>query len=237
MLILLTQFPAHSSEHYSIENIKDSENIGKVYKISKPVVYIEGLSHCNDLSKNIALNADCIVIKEARYKLKNLRPNCNNCIDKKRMPNPLKVRFKENLTLTVVGEYSSSINYLAYRIFGSKNIKFLLLKDQDGNLIEVMSSWMDFIDGKINYEEKRLIATKDFKHISKLLCFYPDHNKQDKVTNMINDFKLNSSIKIEHRDCKFSGTDKGVVIMTDNFDDFLTFNYFMGGWGIYGKWY
>ena len=47
-----------NAEIYNVTKI-DSELIGTNFKIEKPMAYISGLSNCNALKREIALNTDC----------------------------------------------------------------------------------------------------------------------------------------------------------------------------------
>ena len=53
IIITFSANAAESKEHYKIEEINDSEYIGEVYNIEKPIVYIKNISKCNDLTKEI----------------------------------------------------------------------------------------------------------------------------------------------------------------------------------------
>jgi hypothetical protein len=234
-----------AKDHYKIEEIKNSKYIGEVYYIEKPVVYIKKLSKCNNSTKNIALNTSCLFIDKSEFKIEEIAHNCTGCLSKKTMTTPLRVELKEKTTLTVIGVFSSSINYLSYKIFGSKSRKHFLLIDQDGNYIEIpfyiIDSNYGIMDNDRSRDSGKIMAIKKLPHIAKKICYYEKshdnfEDSKNKIIKMLSDFELSDSIKISNSTCNRRGMKKnGVVLTTKNFNDFLTFYYFKGEWGVYGK--
>lgn len=235
-----------AKDHYKIEEIKDSKYIGKVYYIEKPIVYIKNLSKCNNLTKNIALNTSCLFVDKSEFKIEEIPHNCTGCLSKKTMPVPLRIELKEKTTLTVVGVFSASVNYLSYKIFGgSKPHKHFLFIDQDGNYIEIpfyaIDSNFGIMSDNINRDSNKIMAIKQLPYIVKQICYYEKSyddlkSNKNKIIKMLSDFELSDSIKISDSICNRRGMKKkGVVLTTKNFNDFLTFYYFKGEWGIYGK--
>ena len=248
-LIIIISFTSNAfakKEHYKIEEIKNSKYIGKVYYVEKPIVYIKNLSECNNLTKNIALNTSCLFIKKSEFKIKEIPYNCTGCLNKKRMPIPLRVELKEKTKLTVVAVFSSSVNYLSYKIFGSNTShKHFLCIDQDGNYIEIPFNAIDskfgIMSDSIDRESNKIMGIKQLPYISKQICYYEKssddfESSKNKIIKMISDFELSDSIKVSDSVCNRRGMrKKGIVLTTKNFNDFLTFYYFKGEWGIYGK--
>lgn len=241
-------FGSYSNEKktYTIKKVENSEYIGKVYTIEKPLLYIDKLSKCNNVDKYIAINTSCLYIQESQYKINEIRNNCNGCLSKDRMPVPLRVKLKEKTILTVVGEYSASINDLYYKFFGgNKPLKILLFIDQDGNYIEspsyVFDSSFGIMDKKISRESKRIMAIKQLPYIVKQICYYEKDStdfatNKNKIIKMLSDFELSSSINVSVSECNRRGMKKkGITISTKNFNDFLTFYYYKGEWGIFGN--
>ena len=246
LMIINFNLNVFAKDHYKIEEIKDSKYIGKVYLIEKPIVYIKNLSKCNKLTKNIALNTSCLFIEKSDFKIEEIPHNCTGCLSEKMMPIPLRVELKEKTTLTVVGEFSSSVNYLSYKLFGgSKPHNHFLFIDQDGNYIEMpfyaTDSKFGIVSSNINRESNKIMAIKQLPYIVKQICYYKNdsnnfEDNKNKITKMISDFKLEESIKVSNSVCNKRGMGKkGVVLTTSNFNDFLTFYYFKGEWGVYGK--
>lgn len=237
---------SESKDHYTVEKVKDSKYVGNVYKIEKPVVYIENLSQCNYLDKYVALNTSCLFVEKSQYKIEEVSHNCTGCLSKETMPIPLRVSLKESVELTVVAEYSASINYLSYRFFGgNRPHKILLLKDENGNYVESASYNFDsdfsLLSNKASRESNKIMAIKAIPYIVYQICFYEqqpldsEENKR-KIEKMLSDFKLSNSIQVSDSTCNRKGVlKKGVVLTSKNFDDFLTFYYFKGEWEIYGK--
>jgi len=237
---------SYGKDHYTIKEVKKSEYIGKVYNINKPVVYIDKLSKCNTLSKYIALNTSCLFIEKSNFKIEEITHNCTGCLNKDTMPIPLRVNLKESVKLTVVAEYSASINYLSYKFFGgSKPHKILLFIDQEGNYVEAPSYIVDSTVGLMNHnisrESNKIMGIKSLTYIVKQICYYErssaDFNtNKNKIIKMLSDFELSSSINVSESRCNRRGmSEKGIVLTSKNFDDFLTFYYFKGEWGIYGR--
>ena len=232
-----------AKNHYKIEEIKDSKYIGKVYYIEKPIVYIKKLSNCNDLEKYTALNTSCLFVKKAEFKIEKISNSCPSCLSKKYMPVPLRVELKEKTKLTVVGVYSSSINYLSYKIFGgSETYKHFLFIDQDGNYIEmpfydvdsqygVMSNEISRESNKImaikqpsemitpiNRESNKITESKQQPYIVKQICYYEKSHddfetSKNKVIKMISDFELSDSIKVSDSVCNRRGMRKKGVVV------------------------
>ena len=233
LLIGLHSSLATSKQHYTIDKVKNSSNIGKTYKIESPHVYIENISLCNQLEKYVAINSSCRLLSESVFKIGKTYSNCTGCLDKERMPYPLRVRLKESSTLTVIKEYSTRINYLSYKIFGGDGRIIYLLKDENGNKIEASPIQIKVLEMKNSRKNKKTMDRS--VPISKNLCFY-NENQFQKIEQMIIDFEFQNSIETEEIDCYHLGLKKGINIKTNNFDEFFTFDYYKHEWGIYGKW-
>jgi hypothetical protein len=125
---------------YTAKDIKDSQYVDRKYEIVGDFAYIDGASHCNNVSKNEAINTICIQSEDAKY-LFGVDINGDIGLgDEYRSysnPNTKRLVLKKNASLTVVKEYSSTINDMWYRLFNG-NISFLLLIDNDGNTVEMM---------------------------------------------------------------------------------------------------
>lgn len=236
LVVIAITLQGCSKEHYTTTQNPEPNLVGKVYNINKPMAYLEGLGHCNSISKSLAINTSCLLDESAQYKLIEIIPQCSGCLRKESMPNPLKVKYIDNPILTVVKDYNSSNNYKLYRFFGSKSIGHMLLRDERGNLIEIQKARLELMSSTTSREESKLMAAKDTGHIVKLLCFTPGENHEKAIIGMLKDFGLEKSVSVSSRDCRPNGMGDGVVISTKSFDDFLTFNYFRHDWLISGIW-
>lgn len=240
VVCILFSYRVYAGIHYNVSVKEPSQNIGNVYEVNKPMAYIKGLSQCNELPKEIALNTDCLKTRAADYRLDNIMARCANCLDSKRMKNPLSVEVRKGVRLKVVGEYTSKINYLMYRLFGSNGIDYSILEDQDGNLLEVMTVKLDILFFDPSNELKRFMTfeREDGHGIAKLFCFDGDVDKFKNVLKMLDDFKLNNRIQAQEMSCKrIRGFNNGVMLMTDDFNALTTFEHFRVSWGINGRWY
>jgi hypothetical protein len=238
LFLFFVSFLVESKEHYKIEEVENSKHVGKIFNLKKPVAYVDGLSKCSKLKKQIALNTDCLHLKRSKYKLKTIVSNCSNCIDKKRLVSPLRLILKEELELTVVSEYKSSVNYFMYKLLGgSSEHSYFLLKDSAGNFVEVLSLQLSMMLSDATKKEKRILSVKERGFVVKQFCFFDKEDRFDFVEGMMKDFELDRSAKIERRNCETLGLYEGFVFLTEDFNSFLTFDYFRRDWGIHGKWY
>ena len=175
--------------------------------------------------------------------LTELRNNCANCLDKKRLIKPRRLHYKENVELKVIKSYKTQNKKLSYRLFSSE-IPFLLLKDKEGNKIEISEIHYEILKKKekLNKEEKKIKFEHDnFKnYIVKTFCFYDSVVHSEKqfrnVNNLVKDFKLNNSIKIEdYRHCPPNKT-RGFNLIAKDFNEYLTLKYYLSEWSVHGRW-
>lgn len=247
IIIIGFGFSHSPKEHYKVEEIKDSSEIGKVYYIEKPLIYIKNLSKCNKVSKNIALNTSCLFSDKSEFKIEEINNSCTGCLslNKSRMPVPLKVELKEKTTLKVVGVFSTYNNY----DFWGNNVtyKHFLFIDQDGIYIEVPFYIIDSGYGVMSEEakpkSKEISSIISKSSVVKNICYYEKDaesvaNNKNKIIKMLSDFELSDSIKLSDSTCNKRGMKKnGLVISTKNLNDFLTFYYFKKAWQISGEMY
>ncbi len=210
------------SEIYSIYEY-DSKYIGKNISINKPTFYISGLEYCNNLDENVAYNTDCIINTKAKYKLSEVRNNCVNCLDEQRLTKPSK---------------------LSMRLFNSK-IPNLLLQDQDGNFIEMPEIYFELLKNNTTKNKEEEKVEKEYElflktnAVPKNYCFFeqikPSNTQFSNIDKLINDFQLNTITVEKYEHCPPNKT-KGIRFLAKDFNEYLTFNYYLNEWGVYGKW-
>lgn len=240
IILSLLSLNCVAKDHYKITEIKDSDYVGSVYTVSKPLAYIENLSHCNKVEKYVAQNTACLMHEKANFKLTNIVNNCTNCIDSERLIKPLRLKLKENVELEVVKAYNVESGYLTSRFFSSP-IAMLLLKDGDNNLIEMMEVETHFyFNGKASREEQSISIYSDNDFIVSQFCFFdqilPSAKQYQNVEQFLKDFDLEDTIKLEKRTCPFKTGNQGFVMITENFESYLTVRYYLSSWNVYGKW-
>ncbi len=231
------------SEIYSIYEY-DSKYIGKNISINKPTFYISGLEYCNNLDENVAYNTDCIINTKAKYKLSEVRNNCVNCLDEQRLTKPRKIIYKEKLNLKVVESYSVQPSKLSMRLFNSK-IPNLLLQDQDGNFIEMPEIYFELLKNNTTKNKEEEKVEKEYElflktnAVPKNYCFFeqikPSNTQFSNIDKLINDFQLNTITVEKYEHCPPNKT-KGIRFLAKDFNEYLTFNYYLNEWGVYGKW-
>lgn len=244
--IVLISLTETNEKNYDIYNYK-SKYLGNSIEIKKPFAYVSGLGECNKIDEQIALNTSCLLSSDSDYKLTELRPSCINCLDKKRLVNPIKLHYKENKVLKVISSFKSQPSKLSYKFFNS-TIPYLLLEDENGNKIEIMEIQYELLKDEsfdLNSEEKR-IKSEHYHHegssteIFKTFCFYEevlDGSIQMKnIKNLIVDFKIEDSVKVKkYEHCPPART-SGFYLTSTDFNDYLTLRYYLSEWRVYGRW-
>lgn len=242
-LVSLISLPV-VAKNYEIEEYQ-SNYLGESFTTLKPMAYISGVSYCDDLEKNIAYNTSCLKKKTSKYKLTELENNCNNCIDSVRMIKPRKLHFKEKTTFEIVDSFKTRPSDWSYRVLNSNEVEFLVLKDTKDNYIEMLEIEYELMkkDSLLSREEKKIMAVASTTFIVKPFCFMeqvkPANEQLENVKKLVKDFELNDSVKIEpYNHCrKYKGNKAGFNLITKDFNSFLTINYYLNEWNVYGDWY
>ncbi|HAS6333987.1 TPA: hypothetical protein I7245_08130 [Vibrio vulnificus] len=227
----------------------ESKYVGDVVKMKRPMGYLSGLGVCNDLPKYVAINSRCRFLYNTEYVLIELTNACAGCLVKERLVAPYRVHFEKDVALKVIDSFMIRVDDFFYKLFSSP-LEMLVLEDDTGRQLEMLEIMYEtvvvrsepsredeliFLDYK-RYHEQKNIFTKRF-------CFTDGVSSPEKMmTNaykLVNNFELTETIKIYTR----SGCDKnqnrkhGFKMEANNFNDYITFRYYLASWGVYGKWY
>ena len=234
--IILFTCNLSAKEHYTITEDKEDKLVGKTLNFDKPVTYIKGLKHCNDLNKDLAINSICLISKKAKYKLTTLDKKSKFCFLQPKNKHQLRTVIKDNSTFKVINKYHSEFNSFSYKILGQGVGKIVLLKDNKGNYVEANYEDLKSLSYKINDKEKKLLSIRENENIEKRFCFRAKNIGQfNNTLNYIKELKLD--ISIEPTQCDNFGVRKGFILKTNNFDDFHTFDFFREDYNIHGRWF
>ena len=226
-----------SFKYYIVENY-ESPYLNKEFKLNFPQIYVSNLPYCNEVEPFIARNSTCLINKKAKFRLEELTHNCKGCLDKKRMPKPRRLIYNDNLNFKVIDSFIFKYEYL----ISYSELKFVLLKDNKGNIIEVPEMILSMLDSKEEYKmSMEEISIKkdydDFKNnssntLTKIFCFQGYNIKN--LKQYLKDFELENKIKLE--DYSGCSIGEGFIINTKDFDSYITFRYYLNEWDIFGKW-
>lgn len=226
----------------------NSSYIGKRFEVNRPMGYLSGLGVCNDIPEYVANNSKCRFLADTDYALVELRNACIGCLDKERLIAQLRVHFKQSLVLKVVDSFIIQNGDFEMRLFNSP-IAMLVLEDHEGYRLEMM----EFMIGEFNIfldkpsSEDQLLSLENERFIKSnnsmtvRFCFTKGVSSPEKLMtnayNLIQDFKLMKSIDIHPLENCHINRKYGFGLDVRNFDDYLTFRYYLREWGIYGRWY
>ena len=235
---------------YMIKDVtSQSHLVGQTLTSEEPLVYKKNLPYFRDVSAHIRRNTPggTVHTRETSYLLDDRLDNwCHNCMDDERLTTPIRVEFiPAGTVFTVVKEFR--LNYV-HLFFGSD--EFVLVRDDKGNFSETWKSTIDNWEANANstaptfFESEPLLA-EIVEHLqnndSAKAEYCPEtwtvSSKKvkgafDELSKFVRDFKLQQDVGLE-RNYKSSCND-GVLITFETLDAFMTTQYYLSEWSMYG---
>lgn len=223
-----------------------SRLVGQVLTSEEPLVYIKNLPYFRDVSTYIRRNTLTVNTRETSYFLEELRNSCGNCLDDERLTTPIRIELVPvGTAFTVVKEFR--LNYV--NLF-PESYDYVLLRDDKGNLSQarkrvVETGRVDTINSGLAYMENEPWLGEITEYIqsngSANVVYCPEtwkvytkkvKNTFSELSAFISDFKLRQDVELE-RDYK-SSCDDGVLITFKTLDAFMTTQYYLSEWSMYG---
>ncbi len=223
-----------------------SRLVGQVLHFEEPLVYIKNLPYFRDVSAYIRRNTLTVDTRETSYFLEELRNSCGNCLDDERLTTPVHTEFVPvGTAFTVVKEFR--VNHV--NLF-PESYDYVLLRDDKGNLSQ---AWKRVVEtGRVDTTNSGLVHMENepwlgerIEHIQRTgsakVEYCPEtwtvytkkvKNTFSELSAFFSDFKLRQDVELE-RDYK-SSCDDGVLITFKTLDAFVTTQYYLSGWSMYG---
>lgn len=232
-------------DHYRIEK-SQSEYIGEKITIKGPKAYISGLEHCNDLPEHLAFNTKCIQHPKAQFEVTELTNSCHNCLDAERLTKPRRLAYQEDLTFTVIDSFTAQTTSFFMNLFNGTH-NFLLLKDEHGRVVEMSEVRYELFKeavGQLSREEAAIKSAYEMQQaqgkVMKTFCFIDvgigSHELMERAKKMRKDFGLKELIELSpYQHCPPNRSD-GFILYADDFNAYLTFQYYLMEWGVSGRW-
>ncbi len=235
-----------ANNNYTIEEYQPAL-IGKTFTVNKPIAYVKGLDHCNELPEPNAYNTACLLHPQVMLGITELTNSCVGCLNPEDIRRPRTLLYKEQSTFQVVGAYTYQPNFFVDRLFGWTGSS-ILVTDSLGNLLEISEIFLKLLVEKpsLSSEERYLKYLHDSRNvnneINEVMCFFPTKYREytakiQQIETMIVLLNLEGKITVtEYEFCDSQHYSGGISVQSNDFDSFLTLQYYLHAGGVFDKW-
>lgn len=245
LAVLIILFLFGCSDRRQQKSVKhESGYVEKTYILKKAVVYVRTLPRNKNLPDIIAWNTSNLLDDKATLQIKPLSKNSFGTLRPEWLVQPIRNEYVPGKTkFKVIDEYRSYRNRFP---LGSSNIHMLLLKNSDGEIIEISKLSFenfflrDWTKHQIYLIPDILEIKRDLYYIEKygtLRIVYCPHKEIESKSNyeqFIQDFALEKEFKITEG---YNYCDRGVTLNFTTSQSYLTAMYYFSDWELYGDWH